>query len=801
MTILTSELILKLKDEVSSGAKGISTALEAVAASEKAVGRNSPEMKKMADALAKAVAEAKKIESFRQMSKALDAASINFKAATQNLNRLKSEMAAAEKPTRALQNAVKAAQAEAKAAKTAFIEQGQAVRSARQEFEAAGTSIKSLAKQEAELRASIEGTTKAMTAQAMAENKRSRTRATLSHAGNMALMYGGPAMMAGAGSMFHAGSEIQTELVRMRAAGLSPGEINTALIQSQDLQLAFTNVKREAILELSKELRSVLLHPEEVPHMLPTVVNAKSAMDALDSSGELSSGLTFAVKGAELLGLAQNPERFAAYLDSFVKAQQVMGKTITPEQQYEFAKYSKASGAALSDRFKMTTGVSLAQDLGGSTTGVAVNQFIKQITGGFQGNLHAAAKEFVALGLANEDDFEKTKTGEIKGLLPGRSIPGSKLAMTDPDQYVYQYLLPALERAGITDQQDQISRVRRLFPNSNAADLVTKLITQRESFQNHAKLYGEAQGLSATANNQQDAAVALNSLGTAIHNFAGTLTAPIMSDVASTLSSWATGIASAGKSLGEFTAAHPDLAKWLGGAAVGGLATAGGVGTYNLLDGLTSGFGLKTSALALDQSAVALTRAAVALGGAGAAEGVGAGMLGLGAAGAGGFLGRIMGGAKWLAGRAGLPMLIGSLLWDAPHPKALDQTPGEAIQKWAWNSAKGSPKYSPALQDRLDDYLSTGGLRQLGMMDDNEMSRRNGAARLSRTTANPGIQLGGSIADGVKSQQPAVESAAQSILDSIKAMFSGGVDVPVRLNSGGDAALRGIHADVGIGHN
>jgi len=122
-------------------------------------------------------------------------------------------------------------------------------------------------------------------------------------------------------------------------------------------------------MERYKELRSILLHPEEAHELLPTAVQANAAMNAVDTSGQMAEGLGFAFKGAEVLGLAQDPKRFREYMDSFIKAQQVMGKTITPEQQYEFAKFSKASGATLSDRFKMTTGVSLAQELGAHVLG------------------------------------------------------------------------------------------------------------------------------------------------------------------------------------------------------------------------------------------------------------------------------------------------------------------------------------------------------------------------------------------------------------------------------------------------
>ncbi|MGY4472848.1 hypothetical protein [Bradyrhizobium sp. USDA 3364] len=362
-----------------------------------------------------------------------------------------------------------------------------------------------------------------------------------------------------------------------------------------------------------KELRSIVLHPEEAHELLPTAIKANSAVNALDRSGHMAEGLGFAFKGAEVLGRAQDPAKFEHYLDSFIKAQQVMGKTITPEQIYEFAKYTKASGSTLSDRFLNTSAMSLAQELGGSTTGVSIDQFVKQITGGFQGNLHSAAKEFVNLGLANKDDFETTKTGEIKGMKPGRHVAGARLAQTDPDRYVYEHLLPALEKAGITDQDAQIAQVRRMFPSGRAADLVSKLITQRQSFQNHAQLYDKAQGLSATGNNQSDPFVALNSLTTSLANFSGTLTSPVMQDAAGVLSGLASSFGSWGESLASFQKEHPEAAKWIGGGALAAGFGGGALATGSLLYNLTTGFGLPASAVALDTSAGALSAAAAEL--------------------------------------------------------------------------------------------------------------------------------------------------------------------------------------------
>ena len=134
-----------------------------------------------------------------------------------------------------------------------------------------------------------------------------------------------------------------------------------------------------------------------MPGLLPATLQAEAQMKA---GGQNTEGLVYAMKAAENLGRANDPKEYAKTLESIVKAQQVMGKTVSPEQMYEVAKMSKASGSRALDRFLFNTGFSLAQEMGGGSAGNSINQFAKQVTGGFQGSLHAAAKEFVSLGLA-----------------------------------------------------------------------------------------------------------------------------------------------------------------------------------------------------------------------------------------------------------------------------------------------------------------------------------------------------------------------------------------------------------------
>ena len=57
------------------------------------------------------------------------------------------------------------------------------------------------------------------------------------------------------------------------------------------------------------------------------------------------------VKAAETLGQTRDQEKFARFIDFFVKMQQYAGHTITPETVQKFAQQMKLSGAVVSDEF------------------------------------------------------------------------------------------------------------------------------------------------------------------------------------------------------------------------------------------------------------------------------------------------------------------------------------------------------------------------------------------------------------------------------------------------------------------
>lgn len=637
--IITAEAVISARDATGDTFINIARKLQQIGNGAKA----SAEVERLSAALSQAEATAKKIDSFKVASRTLDAAGVSMAQTRQKAAQLSEQIAGMTKPTATLNGQITQAERAVIKATDAFKKQGQAVREARSALAEAGVPLNRLGAEQKRLQEVVQSTTRALEAQigverqaaAMAEKvaaaarDQARAEVTASRIAHREaeqrdeavrrngvghLVAGAAAGYVSAHGVYHLGSEVMgagSELQRARLsssqAGIPPAELAHIEQRALELSTHFGNVSQVGVMELAKELRSVVTHPEELDKVLTPLVQAKSVLDAKDLTGESSHGLNLLVKGAESIGAAQDPERLTRLIDAYVKAIQVMGSTINPDQIFQFDKYSKTAGATMSDRFLMTTGLSLSQEMGGSTAANDIFHAQKDIVGGFQ-NKHTPLREMVRLGLIDRDDVDFAKgSGEAKGIKPGhKGVHDAALAQTDLDLWVYNTLLPALEKNGIKDTQAQLAQVTKIFTGGEA-DVISKLITQRPAFENHALAFPKASGLAASGQNAEDAAVGLQSLGKAVENLAANVSVSAMAPIGTAL----TGLAGQIDRLAQAAKDHPDIALGAGVAAgAGALAISGTLAYY-----VSTGFGLPKAASQLEAAALHLQGAGTGPGG------------------------------------------------------------------------------------------------------------------------------------------------------------------------------------------
>lgn len=399
------------------------------------------------------------------------------------------------------------------------------------------------------------------------------------------LPFAGPGILHEAGKAVGAGMTYENHIAQMKAAGMSSAEIGSAESQASELSKKYRGLTKSDILELNKEARSVIQEKHEVGEATEIMANAKAAFMAVGDK-EGADGVGRYVKGAEMLGRAKTAEEFKKYVDAEVKARQVMGTTITPEDQRQFAKQSKNAGMTLSDRFLFTTANSLSQELGGKTAGTELADFYQHVFSN-----HMSKQGFgnmVKAGLLDNSDVKMKAGGDSAVILPGHHIKGYETAKSDPDQWVYG-AEAKLKAQGMNETERQ-AWWGSTFDRATA-DFALKMINQQQAFENHGKMYDGAMGLNATSLSSDNLTSALDGTKTALENLSATITAAATKDLAKGANIGTDALNSATGWFEGLQKTHPGLAGLLSDAGIGGSAAAGGYLSLKLFGGLARGLG------------------------------------------------------------------------------------------------------------------------------------------------------------------------------------------------------------------
>lgn len=517
----------------------------------------------------------------------------------------------------------------------------------------------------------------------------------------------GHAAAVGAGVATHfayeKGAELQHNVVSLRNAGVPENDINRAREIATATAKTVPAIPVAEGLQIYQEARGSLQHPDEAFELLPMLSQAKSVLEAMGMQDARMGDL---VKAGELQGLTKNKDQFQKFLNDQVRVMAVLKGTVTTNDIFEAAKYSKLAGLGYNDEFRNLILPSLIQEMGGASAGTGLSTLQKTLRGGLQ-NKHLPVQILKRLGLLEDPNaIVRTKTGEIKGY--AGKLSGDELLGQNPFQWFNQVFKPAAEAKGYKTQDDQFRLINMLL-GQKAGDVAAKFLSQSEIFEQHQRNYEAAPDVATMVeNNRRDPLAAMTEMAGAFTNFASVLTNPAMDRAAKIMDSIAQSINGWAESVAAFQKAHPELAKGLaGGALVGGTA-AGIYGSSMLIPRLLSIFtgsssALNGSAAALTESAYALDAAAARLGGssagnaATATESAAAG----GAASSSGFTGLAARGGIWFVVYAAAIAALNYAFPDRdirkPPPKMYDQG----------DDASNIRSYRKRWGDLADNYYGT----------------------------------------------------------------------------------------------
>jgi hypothetical protein len=315
--------------------------------------------------------------------------------------------------------------------------------------------------------------------------------------------------------------EQQHERMRQDLAAMTADEIAKGEKLSADLAAKYPSVPQSEIMHSLRTARTVTGSFDEATDVLEPLTKLRVIARAASpgtSAEDMRAEFDKLVKALEVAGVTQDKPRLNSYINDVAKSLNAFGDQIKPEDYFDMLRYGRQASSRISERFLMTTMATLGSEFGGSNIGTALSGFNQAVVG--NRFTHTAALGFAQLGLIDDKDLARTKTGEIKGILPGRHVRDVQLAQSDHDLWIKQDYLPALTKAGITTPDAISARIAQDFTNRNAANLVTQIALQQAKLEKNTSLWNQAGGLTgADVLGSKDASTAFAGVGNAIERW------------------------------------------------------------------------------------------------------------------------------------------------------------------------------------------------------------------------------------------------------------------------------------------
>lgn len=569
------------------------------------------------DKVAKNIGNAiKSVDKFRQAQLKFADARGKMQQAQKTVDAMAKSMVAIGPKARGLEQDYARAQVAVSKASKAFEAQKSIVLGAKTELEGYGVVVGRLASEEARLATEQNRATAAIerqgrAAEAAADRQarmQSRLNTLRGAAAGVTGLYVGHLAHTGAMDAVKATAGGEHERVRMATSGMSAGEIAEAEAASARLSGEFSPVSQTTILHLLRNARSIVGNYDEaskiIEPLLQTYVVAQGAHP--EHSEELEADFDKLVKGLEIKGVTQDLPKFQRYLNGMSKALNVFGDTLRPTDYYEMFKYGRQSTQGLSEKFMLMTAPTLAQELGGSSTGKALSSFFQAMVGGKM--KPAAANELMKYGLVDRSKITMSRAGLVTHMSPG-AVKGAGLAASDPYAWVNEVFLPALAKKHVTDPAKIQELISIMFQQGTAAQMVGLFATQQPRILKDWNLVEHAQGSEAADTFMaKDPYTAMSSVTEQFTNLLQAAGSPLAQPAARALNEIAGGL----NALTEAARNHPTYASagllaTLGGGALAGFeSTIGLMGKFGWMSPTNAAWWSKAPFMAAGRAALPL---------------------------------------------------------------------------------------------------------------------------------------------------------------------------------------------------
>ena len=425
--------------------------------------------------------------------------------------------------------------------------------------------------------------------------------------GGVAAVLGGSMMLKGLEDLAKHGGDVNHQLELMKIAGMENGEIQASVAQAMKTSGTVMTTTLSENLAHIRELRYAFGDTSVAMSHMDEVSKANMILNAVKGNSGNQDQVWELVKSLEGKGLTFDPEQFSSYVNTMTKVVEATGGKVTPQMFMSTFKYGRTATLGWDEEFVGGALPRLIQSMassgggGGAGTGGPGNALMSAFAKIVQGQMSkTAAEEFQRMGLGSAKHIEGSEESQIEGGIKGRDQ-----FMTNPYEWVQKTLMPALAARGITNQNDIVSEISKMFPVRTASQVITEMALQgrfhegeNSPFEKDTRLQHGAMGLASAADelSKHDYPTVLKEFNQQWTNMLQTLGSPLMAPGGPVLGAMA-GLTATMNSMSQFAGANPEAVKYIAYAigaigvalvAIGGIALGTLVGIPAAITGIVA---------------------------------------------------------------------------------------------------------------------------------------------------------------------------------------------------------------------
>lgn len=303
---------------------------------------------------------------------------------------------------------------------------------------------------------------------------------------------GGVAILGTMGKMVEHGHELVKIQADMAQAGVKAADIQEATAKAWEMTAQNKNMSAVEVMKLINDGRMTFGSQRDATHHVDDFVQAQSFLKAYQGGKHAGHGeglmreINAAMKSGELAGKI-SPAEMQEHVKQLVAMKVAYGEGV---KVTDYLTAQRAGGVSLrntKDEFRYGTFPALVQE-NGSGAGVMLMTAFNKIAAG-TGNREKSLGLMRDIGLLEDGKYKNTKKGAE--LTSPDGIKGASAFAANPHKWVMEVFKPLVDKV-TTDPIKQAQMISGMFPDRNAAKLLTEILQQSPKFEKDGRLMQEA---------------------------------------------------------------------------------------------------------------------------------------------------------------------------------------------------------------------------------------------------------------------------------------------------------------------